>query len=56
MDVDIDFQTTFDPLEYFDTAIRASMVNKDRQAKGENHGLSILTRDNVDNPSIHEKD
>ena len=26
MDVDIDFQTTFDPLDYFDEAIRASMV------------------------------
>ena len=31
MDVDIDFKTTFDPLEYFDTAIRASMVSKERQ-------------------------
>lgn len=29
MDVDIDFQTTFDPLDYFNEAIRASMVNKD---------------------------
>ena len=31
MDVDIDFKTTFDPLDYFDEAIRASMVNKDAQ-------------------------
>lgn len=31
MDVDIDFQTTFDPLDYFNEAIRASMVNKDAQ-------------------------
>jgi len=31
MDVDIDFPTTFDPLDYFDEAIRASMVNKDAE-------------------------
>jgi len=32
MDVDIDFPTDFDPLDYFETAIRASMV-KDGQLK-----------------------
>ena len=26
MDVDIDFPTNFDPLKYFDTAVRASMI------------------------------
>jgi len=28
MDIDIDFKTNFDPLEYFPTAVRASMVDK----------------------------
>ena len=32
MDVDIDFQTTFDPLGYFEEAVRASMV-KDGELK-----------------------
>ena len=32
MDVDIDFQTTFDPLDYFEEAVRASMV-KDGELK-----------------------
>lgn len=27
MDIDIDFPTDFDPLDYFDTAVRASMVS-----------------------------
>jgi len=33
MDVDIDFPTNFDPLEYFDTAIRASMLKKGELVK-----------------------
>ena len=28
MDIDIDFKTDFDPLDYFDEAVRASQVNK----------------------------
>lgn len=28
MDIDIDFRTNFDPLEYFPNAVRASMVDK----------------------------
>jgi len=28
MDIDIDFKTDFDPLDYFDNAVRASQVNK----------------------------
>lgn len=33
MDVDIDFPTNFDPLEYFDNAIRASMIKKGQLVK-----------------------
>ena len=33
MDIDIDFQTTFDPLDIFDDAIRASMVNNSELKK-----------------------
>ena len=49
MDVDIDFKTTFDPLEYFDEAIRASMVNKDRQLIKHPAGVYFqsIPKDNV---------
>lgn len=33
MDVDIDFQTTFDPLDHFDQAVRASRVFNDELVK-----------------------
>ncbi len=33
MDIDIDFQTKFDPLNYFDTAIRSSMVKDGKLIK-----------------------
>jgi DNA polymerase III alpha subunit len=33
MDVDIDFRTDFDPLDYFETAVRASMVKNQELAK-----------------------
>lgn len=33
MDIDIDFKTDFDPLEYFPQAVRASMVEKDELKK-----------------------
>ena len=33
MDVDIDFPTYFDPIDYFDTTIRASMVKDDKLIK-----------------------
>lgn len=38
MDVDIDFPTSFDPLEYFETAIRASRV-QNRELKKHNAGV-----------------
>lgn len=38
MDVDIDLQTSFDPLEYFDTSIRASMV---KGGKIQNHPAGV---------------
>lgn len=39
MDVDIDFQTTFDPLVYFKEGIRASMVSKEGQLIKHNAGV-----------------
>ena len=33
MDVDIDFKTNFDPLDYFDQAVRASQVNNEKLTK-----------------------
>ena len=33
MDIDIDFPTDFDPLDYFDQAVRASMVKNDKLTK-----------------------
>jgi len=33
MDIDIDFKTDFDPLEYFPQAVRAAMVDKDELKK-----------------------
>ena len=33
MDIDIDFPTDFDPLDYFDQAVRASMVKKEDLSK-----------------------
>lgn len=50
MDVDIDLQTDFDPLEYFDQAIRASMV-KDGELKKHPAGayLQFMPPDRVTN-------
>ena len=42
MDVDIDFPTTFNPLDYFDTAIRASMVKNGKLVK---HPAGIYFQD-----------
>jgi len=42
MDIDIDFRSDFDPLEYFSIAIRASMVEKDELKK---HPAGVYLQD-----------
>ena len=39
MDVDIDLQTTFDPLKYFETATRASVVTSEGVIQKHNAGV-----------------
>ena len=48
MDIDIDFKTDFDPLDYFDEAIRASMVN-DKKITKHNAGVYFqkIAKDNI---------